>query len=120
MPRGVCTMVVVLAATSLTACRDSGLPHRNTPVEEAASKEWRYPLYESAGTAQSGSLGLYTIGERRYLPSAALERIPTIAVRPIGIANGQQIVALAWDDEPFDRLYLAASDGRFHPLLRVP
>jgi len=110
----------IIAVLATVACRDSGLPNRNTPVEEAAQREPPYPLYESAGSAQAGALGLYTIGERRYLPSAAAERIPPLLLRPLGVAGGQQIVALVWDTEPYDRLYLSAPDGRYHPLTRVP
>lgn len=112
--------VTTLVAAGSAGCVDSGLPNRNTPVAEAAHQEGAYTLYEESAEARSASRGVYAVAGHRFIAAGRFERIPHRLLRPIGMANGRQVMVLTWDAEPFDRFYLARSDGTYSPLLRIP
>lgn len=108
----------VLALILVAGCRDSGLPHRNTPADQARLQAWRYPVYEVATPLTDAAAGVYTLGEQRFIATAAVEHVPERLLRPVGTAQGRQLFALSWDRSPFDRLYMVGPDGSVRVLLQ--
>lgn len=106
---------VILAAAAMAACKDSGLPGRNTPIDEALNAEWRYPLYQSADAAA----GALQLDGQRWVPSQTTVAIPQRLLRPVATSARGQLHALTWDQQPYTRLYLAAPGGEWTPVNRI-
>lgn len=106
---------LVLAGTlALTACRDSGLPDRNLPVDQARHREFGYPGYQ----ATAGSTPIAIAG-RHWIRSLPVETIPARLLEPVGNADGMAVYALRGARPPYSRLYTPISDDRWAPLLRL-
>jgi hypothetical protein len=101
----------MLVAAAFTACRDSGLPDRNLPLEEARTRPFRYSTYDAAG-----DLPAVTVGERQWLAAGAPMHIPDRLLTPLA---GGSVYALATDAEPYTRLFVRSPSG-FVPLAPVP
>lgn len=108
-------IAVILAATGMAACKDSGLPGRNTPIDEAMRAEWRYPLYQPADAAA----GPIQLDGQRWVASQAAVEIPPHLLRPVATSEQGQLHALIWDQQPYTRLYLAAPGGEWTPVDRI-
>ncbi len=102
----VAALVVVAAG-----CRDSGLPDRNLPLEEAEQRALLYPVYEPAAATALQYDGSDWVVAGRPL------QIPASLLVPVS-AEGGEAWALATDAPPRDRLYVRAADG-WTPLARA-
>jgi hypothetical protein len=107
------------AGVLLGGCRDSGLPGRNTPVEEAMTGTSPYPLYEAADPRMPGGPAIFTVGEQRWLSQSGSVAVPRRLLRPVGATGGYQIHALTWDDAPYGMLFATAPNGTVRPLARI-
>lgn len=107
-----------LALLVLAGCQDSGLPGRNTPAEDARTREWRYTLYEQADPLTDRAAAIFNMGGERWMTSGAQESIPASLLRPIASTQGIDLYALVWDEPPYTRLYVAGQAGRWRPLAR--
>jgi hypothetical protein len=104
----------MLVLVALTGCRDSGLPDRNLPLQEAEQRQWRYPLYASGVTSS-------TI--RHDGADWAIAGAPVVAparmFAAVGGEGGRTVHALTNDSPPYDRLYLQTDTG-WRPYARIP
>lgn len=107
-------IAITLAAVGLAACKDSGLPGRNTPIAEAAAAEWRYPLYQPVDAAAT-----FELDGQRWIPRHTTLVIPQHMLRPVAATGRGQVHALVWDRQPYTRLFLAAPGGEWTPVERI-
>lgn len=112
--RGRLGMLALACVAVLTACKDSGLPDRNLPFQEARNRQFAYPAYQPlANAAPVAAAG------RHWLPSAAVEQIPSNVLVPVATVDGRQLYAVRGAQAPFSRLYAPAGPGRWTPYLRL-
>jgi len=110
--RPLATAVAVLA---LAGCKDSGLPGMNLPLQVAEHKPTLYPLYAyPQGQVQ---LDAAEVAGRDWLLVRVEERIPDAMVVAVG---GAEHFVLAWDTEPYDRVYERVAPGRYTQRLQIP
>lgn len=103
-------VVAALFGASHAACRDSGLPGRNTPREQARQREFRYPAYQP--TADHTPI---SVAGRLWIGALPIESIPDRLLVPVGSAGGQTLYAPRGRQSPYSRLYARAGDGRWRP-----
>lgn len=113
---GALALLVLIGATG---CVDSGLPGKNLPLAEARHREWSYPLYQEA-VQPSGLPDLISFDGRTWALQAmnwpemglegALTRDPTL-LQAVPTAAGASLEALAWDEAPYDQLFMATPAG---------
>lgn len=106
----------LLAVLAAVGCKDSGLPDRNLPLEEARHRVWSYPLYDVV--VAPGLPLLVNVDETVW----ALQARPAFyslesAIVPETMTNTATagraaLQALTWDEAPFDRLYASTEAGR--------
>jgi hypothetical protein len=106
----VAAAIAVLAAAG---CKDSGLPDRNLPLEEARHRQWSYPLYDMV--VAPGLPLLVNVDETMWALQAApafyslgAPSVPEHMLRAATAGGPVALRALSWDDAPFDRLYAGA------------
>ncbi|MGH7553813.1 MAG: hypothetical protein ACREMQ_12375 [Longimicrobiales bacterium] len=110
---------LTLALLFLGGCKDSGLPDRNLPLEEAMNRQWRYPVYEAATPTTDPDARVFTVDGRSWMTTGERQEIPQALLKPAGNAEGIQLFALVWDEGPFTRLYILGQDGQYRPLARA-
>jgi hypothetical protein len=110
--------VGLLVPLLLAACKDSGLPGRNTPSSQAALQQSRYPVYEAGAATGGAGAGGFVLGGQTWVRAGTRETIPLRLLKPVGNAQGAEIYALSWDGAPYTRLYMRAEDGSSWPLSR--
>lgn len=107
--------VAVLAATvGLAACKDSGLPDRNLPIDDARHREFRYPAYQPTADNQP-----VAHAGRHWIRSLPVESIPSSLLEPVGGEGGMQLYAVRGSRPPYSRLYTPVGEDRWAPLLRL-
>lgn len=109
--------LVVLAMTSilgLTACRDSGLPDRNLPLQEARHRQYSFVAYEP--TANNPPIAF---AGRHWIRSLPVESIPAARLEAVGSVDGAQLFALRGARTPYSRLYTPVGDDQWAPYLRL-
>jgi hypothetical protein len=107
-------LAAVAVVLGLAACKDSGLPDRNLPIEEARQRQYGYPAYTpAADPAPVAAAG------RNWVRSAALESIPAHLLVPVSGAEGTQLYAVRGTRAPYSRLYGPAEGGMWAPYLRI-
>jgi hypothetical protein len=106
--------VVALCGAALAACRDSGLPGKNLPRQEARHREFRYPAYQP--TADNAPIAL---AGRHWIGALPVESIPDRLLVPVGSAGGQTLYAPRGRQAPYSRLYARVGDGRWRPFVRL-
>lgn len=106
--------VALLCATTLTACRDNGLPDRNLPLDEARHRELRYPVYES-----SRAVAPVALGGRHWVPAAPAESVPARMLVQVGNAEGTLLFARRGEAAPYARLYAPVGTDRWLPYVRI-
>jgi hypothetical protein len=113
--RALVRLVVVLwCGAALAACRDSGLPGKNLPLDQARHREFRYPAYQrSPENTPIPLAGAY------WMSGPPVESIPDRLLSPAGSASGQTLYALRGRQAPHSRLYARVSDGRWRPYVRL-
>jgi hypothetical protein len=105
-------MLALAAVVGLTACRDSGLPDRNLPFQEARNRQFAYPAYQPlANNAPVAAAG------RHWIRSAAVEQIPAGKLVPVATADGVQLYAVRGARAPYSRLYAPVGQDRWAPFL---
>jgi hypothetical protein len=106
--------ITLAAAIGVAGCKDSGLPDRNLPVEEARQREYGYPAYQpAADPAPVAAAG------RLWIRSLPVETIPSHLLEPLAATQTVQLYALRGTSAPYSRLYAPAGDGRWIPYLRL-
>jgi hypothetical protein len=106
--------IALAAVIGVAGCKDSGLPDRNLPVEEARQREYRYPAYQpAADPAPVAAAG------RLWIRSLPVETIPTHLLVPVADAEAVQLYALRGARAPYGRLYAPVGDGTWTPYLRL-
>jgi hypothetical protein len=107
-------MLALVLATGVTACKDSGLPDRNLPFEEARNRQYGYPVYQPlAGNVPVAAAG------RHWLRSAEVMTIPGGIMEPVAAAEGTQLYTVRGTRAPYDRLYAPLGQDRWAPYLRL-
>ncbi|HSJ06167.1 MAG TPA: hypothetical protein VK936_05655 [Longimicrobiales bacterium] len=106
--------IAVTAVVGLAGCKDSGLPDRNLPIDQARHREFGYPAYQpTADNPPVAHAG------RHWIRSLPLESIPAGLLEPVGGADGLQLYALRGSRPPYTRLYTPIGEDRWAPLLRL-
>lgn len=108
-------LLTLLTAGLLAGCVDSGLPDRNLPRAQAERRVFEYPAYQMAAPRPE----VLELAGRRWLPSFSIETIQPALLRPVAETAGTRLYALAWDSEPFDRLYLPVGQDRWRTVEHV-
>ena len=108
--------ITVILAAGLGACVDSGLPDRNLPKAEAERRTYGYPVYQPLGAALTE---VWELNGRRWQLSAAVENLAQTQLRNVANANGTAMYALAWDQEPFERLYTPVGEDRWRVVVAI-
>lgn len=98
---------------TFVACRDSGLPGMNLPLEEAQAKPPPYVLYDAAG-----NVAPVRFADRDWRTAGPVERINEQLLVRVTVDAGRDVFALATDPEPHSRLYVRSAQG-FVPLAPV-
>jgi hypothetical protein len=120
------------AIAALGGCRDSGLPDRNLPFEEAAHRppdalvqavhpETRAGHDPAAGAmpqdeAHAGASMAarpITVGEQTFVASGQPLAVGAGSLRAVGGSGSMSFSAAIGDDPPYDRLYLAHPGGTY-------
>jgi hypothetical protein len=96
------TTAILLA---LTACRDSGLPGKNLPLDEARTKPFRYSVYDA-----NADLPAAQVDGRTWRAAGPAESIPAGLLVPVEAGGGREMFALATDSPPRARLYMKTGD----------
>ncbi len=107
--------VVAIAGLALGACKDSGLPGKNLPLNEGMQAEWRYAAYEKTPAAAK----VMTLEGHRWQITGAQETVPTRMLRSVATVNGAEVFSLKWDEAPYDRLYTAGENGRYSVIANI-
>jgi hypothetical protein len=108
-------LAVVVCVAGLTACKDSGLPDRNLPLEEARNRVFPFPAYEPLASNPP-----VAAGGRHWVRSAAAETIPANRLEPVASAGGTQLYAVRGSRAPYSRLYApAGQQNRWYPFLPI-
>lgn len=110
---------VIVAVAGLSACKDSGLPDRNTPIDQAMNAESRYPLYDAADPRTDPAAVAFEFDGQRWSASGAAVSVPPRLLRTVGSTAQGQLHALVWDERPYTRLYIATADGSWRPVERT-
>lgn len=107
-------MLALACVATLAGCRDSGLPDRNLPLEEARHRQFSYPAYQPlADNAPIAAAG------RHWLRSSAVETIPAAMLEPVQGTDGTPLYAVRGSRAPYARLYTPVGPDRWAPLLRL-
>jgi hypothetical protein len=107
-------MLALVTVIGLPACRDSGLPDRNLPLQEARHRQYSYPAYQPlANNVPVAAAG------RHWIRSAAVEQIPANKLVPVATVDGMQLYAVRGTAAPYSRLYAPVGQDRWAPYLRL-
>ena len=122
------------AALVAAGCRDSGLPDRNLALEDARHRapdalvqavhpETNPALHIAAADEAHGTsmtTGPVTVGEQTFQAAGRPIPMSDASLRSVGTsAMGGTFAAAAWDEPPYDRLYLAHPGGTYLEYLPV-
>ena len=114
-------LATTAAIVGLAACKDSGLPDRNLPFDEAAHRapdalvQAVHPeTRPDAGTDAHGGMSTATrpiaIGEQTFVAAGQPSNMDAAALTRVGGVGGMSFFAATGDDAPYDRLYMAHGD----------
>jgi hypothetical protein len=106
-----CLGAAVAMVAMLGGCRDSGLPDRNLPLEEARTRPFRYSVYEPA------SVPPVRVADRDWIAAGLPMSIPQRLLTPV--TPDGNVFALASDASPWTRLYRRSAAG-YTPLAPLP
>jgi hypothetical protein len=107
--------LAAMAAAIPVGCRDNGLPDRNLPLDQAQNRTYNYPVYQ----AYQGEVPVWELGGQRWQATAPIETIESRLLQAVAHAGGTPVYALAWDREPYDRLYTPVGENRWRLVERV-
>ena len=103
--------VAAVAALAAAGCRDSGLPDRNLPLDQAEQRALPYSLHEPAPAG-----GIRYDGAEWVVAGRPMQISASLLV-PVEVEGGEAW-ALATDAPPRDRLYVKSGDA-WTPLARA-
>ena len=124
------TLVATSAAVfALAGCKDLGLENRNYPHEQAAHRppgalvqavhpETR-PAHVPATAPHETMARPISVGGQTFMASGGAGRIPSIALKQVGGGAAGAVSAAAWDEPPYERLYLSHPGGLYVSYLPV-
>lgn len=107
-------MLAVFAVVGVGACKDSGLPDRNLPIDEARNREFRFTAYQP--TADNATIAF---AGRHWMRTLPVETIAPNVLMPVGSADGVQFHAVRGSRAPYSRLYAPVGEGRWAPYVRL-
>lgn len=122
---------VTLIATALIAlagCDDLGLENRNYPHEQAAHRppdalvQAVHPETRpgpATPDAHTTSARPVSVAGQTFMAAGAPQRVEAAALRQVGGGAAGSFSAAAWDEPPYDRLYLSHPGGLYVPYLPV-
>jgi hypothetical protein len=106
--------VAVLGVAGVAGCKDSGLPDRNLPVQEARQRTFGYPTYQP--TAQNEPVAA---AGRHWIGTLPVESVPDGLLEPIANVDGRVLYAMRGARPPYSRLYSPVGEGRWRPYVRL-
>lgn len=101
--------IALSAALVLAGCKDSGLPGKNLPHEEAKHVAFRYPVYENS----AASADLIEVAGRKWQVTHEMLRVPSSMLVPVEATGDVSVFALETDGAPYDRLYTTGTNGHY-------
>ena len=119
------TLFATVALVGLSACKDSGLPDRNLPIEDA---EHRAPdalvqavhpesRPEAEGADAHGGLSMatrpVTIGDQTFAASGMPATMDASGLTQVGTVGGMGFFAARGDGAPYDVLYMAHGESGY-------
>ena len=127
------TLFATIALVALAGCKDSGLPDRNLPYEEAAHRppdalvQAVHPATRAGGADAHGGMPMdsahagaaanasraVTIGEQTFVPAGMPLDIDAALLTQVGAGGGMSFHAVRGDDAPYDRVYMTHPGGRY-------
>ena len=129
------TLFATLAIVALAGCKDSGLPDRNLPIDEATRRppdalvqavhpetragqaaHGETPADEAHGGA-AGSAAMTSrairIGDQTFLPAGMPTDVDPALLSQVGAGGGMSFHAVRGDDAPYDRVFMTHPGGRY-------
>jgi len=127
-------LATIAAIVGVAGCKDSGLPDRNLPFDEAAHRppdalvqavhpETRAGADASAAggmpqdDAHAGAASMATrpiaIGEQTFVASGHPSSMDAGALSQVGNVGGMGFFAATGDEAPYDRLYMAHGEAGY-------
>ncbi|HEX6590247.1 MAG TPA: hypothetical protein VF039_14670 [Longimicrobiales bacterium] len=125
------TLFATIAVVAVAGCKDSGLPDRNLPIDEAAHRapdalvqavhpETRagaegaaaMPTDEAHAGAATQSRAI-TIGEQTFLPAGMPMDVDPALLTQVGAGGGMSFHAVRGDEAPYDRVFMTHPGGRY-------
>ena len=139
------TLIATAAIAALAGCKDSGLPDRNLPFDEAAHRppdalvQAVHPETRAGGMpddpthagatgampndAAHGAMSMatrpITVGEQTFAASGQPVDMGAAALRQVGGMGGMSFFAAQGDDAPYDQLYMQHGDAGYVVYLPV-
>ena len=113
------------AILTLAGCKDSGLPDRNLPFEEAEHRapdalvQAVHPDTRPGADAADphGAMSMatrpITVGEQTFVAAGTPITMDAAGLSQVGSVGGMSFMAAPGDDAPYDRLYMAHGDQGF-------
>lgn len=110
--------VMAAAALALAGCKDLGVRgSANTPYAIARMRPPQYWAYQAVNPASpkpyEGRTGsMFSLGGQSFIVQFPDYAGPRTLLRPAGAAAGATVYALAWDQPPFEQLYVSPDPTR--------
>ena len=110
------------ALFAIAGCKDSGLPDRNLPHEEAAHRppaalvQAVFPETNPRNREMAAHAAMaqpISVAGGTFMASGGVGSAPSSLLRQVGSGAGGAFFAAAWDEPPYDRLYLAHPGGLY-------
>lgn len=102
-------MAAALTAAALSVvlagCKDSGLPGKNLPLDQARTKPFRYSTYDAQADPPPAR-----VDGRTWRAAGPAEPIPAGLLVPVDAGAGVPMFSLTTDPAPHSRLYLKTGD----------
>ena len=136
MSARVAMIAVALVAVAANGCKDSGLPDRNLPFDEAAHRppdalvqavhpDTRARAHASEADRAHAGAGVamgarpITIGDQTFAPAGQPRSVDAASLAAVGGSGAMSFSAARWDSPPYDALYLAHPGGTYVTYLPV-
>ncbi len=117
MRRIVRVALLAAAAAGMSACKDLGLRHaRDLPydqAENAPTPQWAYQAADPKNPKpyEAHTDKRFSYAGRTWVVAFPRYALPAGSMRSVGTVDGLQVSALAWDDAPYDQLFVPAGGG---------
>jgi hypothetical protein len=108
------TIGLITLVMAFAACRDSGLPGKNLPLEEARTRVFPYSVYDAAE-----NVAPVRFQDRTWMVAGPPVSMDARLLRALEGEGERAVFALATDSEPYTRLYVRV-DTRYAPMAATP